>query len=40
VTLIQQGRFTWALIAIGIHVVGSLAMTAAGLLTFQLISGR
>lgn len=39
-TLIQQGRFTWAFGAIAIHVMGSLVMTAAGLLTFQLINGR
>ena len=40
VTLIQQGRLFWALGAIAVHVFGSLAMTALGLLTFQLINGR
>lgn len=40
VTLIQQGRLVWALSAVGIHVMGSLVMTATGLLTFQLFSGR
>lgn len=40
VTLIQEGRVGWALGAIGLHVLGSLLMTAAGLVTFYLISGR
>ncbi|MBB3103427.1 fluoride efflux transporter CrcB [Azomonas macrocytogenes] len=39
-TLIQQGRLGWAIAAIFLHVTGSLAMTAAGLLTFQLLNGR
>jgi len=38
--LIQQGRLILAMGAIAIHVVGSLAMTAAGVMTFQLLSGR
>ncbi|MGH8417888.1 MAG: fluoride efflux transporter CrcB [Pseudomonas sp.] len=37
-TLIQEGRIIWALGAIGIHVIGSLVMTALGLLTYQLLS--
>ena len=31
VSLIQQGRLLWAVAAIGLHVVGSLFMTALGL---------
>jgi CrcB protein len=30
----------WALGSISLHVVGSLAMTAAGLLSFQMIGSR
>lgn len=37
-TLIQEGRIVWALGAVGIHVIGSLVMTALGLLTYQLLS--
>lgn len=37
-TLIQEGRIFWALGAIGIHVTGSLVMTALGLLTYQYLS--
>lgn len=37
-TLIQEGRIVWALGAIGIHVMGSLVMTALGLLTYQYLS--
>ncbi|WP_426203966.1 fluoride efflux transporter CrcB [Pseudomonas sp. TWP3-1] len=37
-TLIQEGRIVWALGAIGVHVMGSLAMTALGLLTYQYLS--
>ncbi len=40
VTLIQEGRLLWAIGAISLHVAGSLAMTAAGLLSFQLIGTR
>lgn len=36
VGLLQQGRFGWALATAGTHVLGSLAMTAAGLLTPEL----
>lgn len=36
VTLLQDGRFTWALGAISMHVVGSLVMTIAGIATWQL----
>ncbi len=40
VTLIQEGRFLWAIGAILLHVAGSLAMTVAGLVSFQLIGTR
>lgn len=40
VALIQEGRLLWALGSISLHVVGSLAMTAAGLLSFQMIDSR
>jgi len=32
-TLLQQGRFLWAGIAISIHVIGSLSMTILGMAT-------
>lgn len=35
VTLLQQGRLTWAMGAIAIHVSGSLVMTLAGLASWQ-----
>jgi CrcB protein len=35
VTLIQQGRFTWAIGAICVHVAGSLIMTVAGIASFS-----
>jgi fluoride exporter len=34
-SLFQQGRLSWALGAIGIHVTGSLVMTFAGMATWQ-----
>ncbi len=37
-TLIQQGRLVMATIAIGVHVLGSLAMTLLGLATVALLS--
>jgi len=37
VTLLQQGRLTWAMSAIAIHVGGSLLMTLAGLASWQLL---
>jgi CrcB protein len=40
VALIQGGRLLWALGSISLHVVGSLAMTAAGLLSYQMIGAR
>lgn len=40
VELIQEGRFIWAIGAVSLHVAGSLVMTAAGLLSFQLFSAR
>lgn len=36
-TLLQQGRFSWALGAIAAHVVGSVAMTLAGIGTVVLL---
>ncbi|MGQ9725191.1 MAG: fluoride efflux transporter CrcB [Tepidimonas sp.] len=35
VTLVQQGRLGWALGAIGLHVGGSLALTALGVATWS-----
>ncbi|MDG2969403.1 fluoride efflux transporter CrcB [Pseudomonas extremaustralis] len=40
VALIQEGRLLWALGSISLHVLGSLAMTAAGLLSYQVIGIR
>jgi CrcB protein len=40
VALIQEGRLLWALGSVSFHVVGSLAMTAAGLLSYQMIGTR
>ena len=40
VALIQEGRLLWALASISLHVVGSLAMTAAGLVSYQMIGTR
>ncbi|CAI8729834.1 MULTISPECIES: fluoride efflux transporter CrcB [Pseudomonas] len=40
VALIQEGRLLWALGSISLHVVGSLTMTAAGLLSYQMIGMR
>ena len=37
VRLLQEGRLVWAMAAIAIHVIGSLAMTMAGLATWQLL---
>ncbi len=36
VTLLQEGRLTWAMGAIATHVIGSLVMTVAGLATWHL----
>ena len=36
VTLLQEERVAWAMSSIAIHVTGSLAMTLAGLATWQL----
>ena len=36
-TLLQQGRFQWAGMAIAAHVLGSLAMTMLGLATVALL---
>ncbi len=35
VTLAQQGRMLWAAGAIGLHLAGSLAMTVAGMASWQ-----
>jgi CrcB protein len=40
VTLLQQGKLTWAMSAIAIHVSGSLIMTLAGLATWQWLKFR
>ena len=40
VALIQEGKLLWALGSISLHVAGSLAMTAAGLLSYQMIGTR
>ncbi|TPG74646.1 fluoride efflux transporter CrcB [Pseudomonas arsenicoxydans] len=40
VALIQEGRLLWALGSISLHVLGSLAMTAFGLLSYQMIGTR
>jgi CrcB protein len=37
VTLLQRGQLAWAVGEVCIHVVGSLAMTLAGIVTIQLI---
>lgn len=37
ITLIQQGRLVWATTAIGVHVVGSLAMTLLGLASVAIL---
>jgi CrcB protein len=36
-SLLQQGRVTWALAAVAVHVVGSVAMTFAGIGTVYLL---
>jgi len=36
-TLLQQGRFLWAGIAISTHVIGSLAMTLLGMATIAVL---
>lgn len=36
-TLLQQGRISWALGAVGAHVVGSVAMTFAGIGTVYVL---
>ena len=37
VTRLQEGRMVWAMVTIAIHVIGSLAMTLAGLATLSLL---
>ena len=36
-TLLQQGRIAWALGAVAVHVLGSVAMTFAGIGTVYLL---
>jgi ACR3 family arsenite efflux pump ArsB len=38
--LVVMGRLPWALGSVSLHVVGSLVMTAAGLLSYQIINTR
>lgn len=38
IDLLQQGRGGWALATVALHLLGSLAMTAAGLATINLLS--
>ncbi|MBF0342463.1 MAG: fluoride efflux transporter CrcB, partial [Magnetococcales bacterium] len=38
-TLLQQGRLAWGVAAIAVHVIGSLGMTLAGVLTWQWFDG-
>jgi len=40
VSLLQQGRVAWAAGAIGVHLSGSLAMTVAGMASWQWIRSR
>ncbi|MBV4474755.1 fluoride efflux transporter CrcB [Pseudomonas sp. B2M1-30] len=40
VALLQEGRLFWALGSVSVHVAGSLAMTAAGLLSYQWFGTR
>jgi CrcB protein len=40
VTLLQQGRLTWAVGAISVHVAGSLLMTLLGMATWQWLKLR
>jgi CrcB protein len=40
VLLLQQGRVLWALAVIALHVVGSLAMTVLGILTWHALALR
>lgn len=40
VILIQEGRLLWAPGSISLHVLGWLTMTAAGLLSYQMIGTR
>lgn len=38
VTSLQEGRLTWALATIVVHVIGSLAMTVAGLASWRALN--
>jgi CrcB protein len=35
-TLMQEGRFAWALSSVGLHVIGSIALTVLGIMTVSL----
>lgn len=39
VNLIARGQYTWAVMHVLVHVLGSLVMTGFGILTIQLIKG-
>ena len=39
VSLLQAGRFVWALGVVSVHVLGSVLMTIAGLATWQFLRG-
>ena len=40
VTLISRGEYAWALAHTAVHLGGSLAMTALGILTFSLLKAK
>lgn len=40
VTLISRGEYAWALTHTAVHLGGSLAMTALGILTFSLLKAK
>jgi fluoride exporter len=39
-TMLQQAKFAWALATVGVHVIGSLLMTWAGMATWALFQGK
>jgi len=40
VTLISRGEYAWALAHMAVHLGGSLAMTALGIMTFSLLKAK
>jgi CrcB protein len=40
VTLLARGQYLWAMFAAGLHLVGSFALTALGILTIRLMIVR